>query len=626
MVFLYLSVIILTNYLAFYLKFDGKIPSNHLVAFKWGLPWILAVRGLTFIPFRLYQGLWRYSGINDLVRIIGAVLISGLVSFVWIKYFLVIQDYPSAIMAIDSALLILFLGGIRLERRISRELGKIEGDKKGILIYGAGDAGEMIVRDMKKNPSYEYKPLGFIDDDRRKKGLSIHGVPILGTRDNLDEIIEKFQPKHILMAIPSASPAQLRSIVKRIGHLPIQIKTLPSLRAIINGHVSVDQIRNLSLEDLLSRDPVNLDTKTIESYFKNKRVLVTGAGGSIGSELCRQLAFYNLDTLILYEQHENSLFYISHELNRDFPDLSFKPIVGDITNPLRLREVFIRYNPHIVLHAAAHKHVPLVEINVLEAIKNNVLGTRNVADAAADFNTEDFVLISTDKAVNPISVMGATKRVAECYVRWLNSRNMETTYSRHPAPLPPGEKGMGERRNRKRFIIVRFGNVMASNGSVIPIFIEQIRRGEPVTVTHPDARRYFMLISEAVQLILQTITISEGDELFILDMGEQLNVLEIAKTLIRLSGYVPEKDIKIKIIGLRPGEKICEELFDPSSEIIRPTHINKINMVISNDNSLWISIYEQIYELEEIMASGDHVAALKKLREIVPNYRPVSLD
>ncbi|TLY12713.1 MAG: polysaccharide biosynthesis protein, partial [Nitrospirae bacterium] len=525
-----LAFIIVANYFAFWLRFDGVIPHEDLLLFAQMLPSLILVRGAVFIPFRLYEGLWRYTSIWDLRNIIAAVTISSVLFYVLVHGLFVQTLYPRSIFIIDSVLLICLLGGIRLTRRIYRELGHIDRYKR-ILIYGAGDAGEMIVRDIKNNSVYEYEPVGFIDDDQTKLGQRIHGVKVLGTRQTLVKVIPEEKPDAVLVAIPSIQPSALRKLVKALEPFKVPIKTLPNFRELQDAKVTANQIRDLVVQDLLERAPVNLRQEPLVQLLQGQRVLVTGAGGSIGSELCRQIVACRPSAVVLLDRYENGLYSVVTELSQKSQEFAtaVHSIIGDITDVGRMNSIMAEYRPTVVFHAAAHKHVPLMELSPCEAVKNNVLGTKTVAEAALRHGVSRFIVISTDKAVNPTSVMGATKRVAELVIQSMN-------HNPHCV-----------------FAAVRFGNVLASNGSAVPHFLEQIKAGGPVTVTHPDMRRYFMLIPEAVQLVLQAASLAKGGEIFVLEMGEQIRVFDIAKNLIRLSGFSLD-EIPITFVGVRPGE------------------------------------------------------------------------
>lgn len=591
----HLAFTILANYLAFWLRFDGAIPNRETGLFLQMLPWLLTIRGLMFFPFRLYEGLWRYTGVWDLKNIILGVASSTAVFVALVRGIMGITLYPRSVFAIDGILLILFLGGIRLTGRLYRERVTVKRERR-VLIFGAGDAGEMIVRDMKNNPFYDFEPVGFVDDNPTKVGHTIHGVRVLGTRQELPAIMSTERPHEVLIAFPRAEPAQIRELVKVLEPYKVPIRTLPNLRDIVNGMVTVSQIRALSVEDLLPRVQVGLDAEPIRALVEGKRVLVTGAGGSIGSELCRQIAALNPAVLVLYERYENSLFAIVNDLVRRNGSLTLQPVIGDVTDALRLETVMAECRAHIVFHAAAHKHVPLMEQNPCEAVKNNVTGTRLVAEMAARFQAERFVLISSDKAVNPSSVMGATKRVGELLMQELGGRS------------------------QTRFLVVRFGNVLASSGSVIPLFMDQIKAGGPVTVTHPQMQRYFILISEAVQLVLHAAAMGNGGEIYVLETGEPILVVAMARTLIRLSGFVPDKEIPITFIGPRPGEKLVEELVG-MGETAEPSHVPHILRIRSAAVPQPGWLREQIVALEGMATQGDDRGVIKQLGVVVPTFR-----
>jgi FlaA1/EpsC-like NDP-sugar epimerase len=492
-------------------------------------------------------------------------------------------------------------GGSRLFIRIFREYMESQTSGKRTLIIGAGDAGEMIVRDMKHNPKFAYEPIGFIDDNRYKKGLSIHGVPIFGPRSMMGLVIEEHKPEEILISLPSASLEVIRETYEICKPYNIPIKTLPKIFDILDGKVSVSQIKSLSLEDLLEREPVRTDIKEVRDYISGKPVLVTGAGGSIGSELCRQIFKYNPSHLIMFDRYENSLFDIDYELQGRRPKAgSLKPVihtvVGDILDNDVLEHMFSKHRPSVVFHAAAHKHVPLMEKNPLEAVKNNIFGTKNILEAASRHHAENFVMVSTDKAVNPTSIMGATKRVAEFLT--MNMNGISST----------------------RYTTVRFGNVLGSNGSVVEIFKKQLKNREPLTVTHPDIKRYFMLIPEAVQLVLIAASSGKGGDLFVLDMGEQIKLTDFAENLIRLSGFIPYEDIKIEFSGLRPGEKLYEELFNDSERSVPSSH-EKLRIAIPEKIPHMSALEKHISQLKDIISNNTVKDVIPLIQQIVPNYQ-----
>jgi FlaA1/EpsC-like NDP-sugar epimerase len=464
---------------------------------------------------------------------------------------------------------------------------------KHLLIIGAGEAGEMVVGEILNHPELGCKIIGLIDDDPKKLGKSIFGVKVLGTKHDISRIVRERAVDEIIIAIPSASGVVIRDFVAHCKKAKVKFKIVPGVYEIIAGKVSINQIREVKPEDLLGRETVEVDLGEISEYVRRKRVLVTGAGGSIGSELSRQLAKFNLEELILLDHNENKLYFIEMELNRSHPFLPIFPLIGDIKDQQRLNHIFSEYRPQIVFHAAAHKHVPLMERNPIEAVKNNIFGTQNMMEAANGFKTERFILISTDKAVNPTSVMGATKRVAEMMMH--SYKGSET-----------------------KFVAVRFGNVLGSDGSVVPLFKKQIAEGGPVTVTHREAQRYFMTIKEAVQLIIQAGAMGEGGEIFFLDMGEPIKIVDLARDLITLSGLEPEVDIKIEYIGLRPGEKLVEEF--PSGGKLKRTKHKQIYLVEA-DRVEVEEFMKEVDALREFVRVSDEEKVIKLLSKIVPTYK-----
>jgi FlaA1/EpsC-like NDP-sugar epimerase/lipopolysaccharide/colanic/teichoic acid biosynthesis glycosyltransferase len=597
-VLLDVALILGANYLAFILRFDGKLSSLEIEQFQETILPLIGIRAVAFSFLGLHAGLWRYTSIYDLQSIVNGVLTSTMLFYGWVNWGMEIGNYPRSIFIIDSLLLIGFLAGVRLPSRMLREK-MIYRKRKKVLVVGAGDTGERVVREMKARPEYHCQPIGFVDDQIALMHKRIHGVKVLGTLGDLPRLVEQYKPEEVVVAVPNARPAFLRELISQLEPYHLSIKTLPDVRELLAGQSALSQIRNISIPDLLPRAPVNLAIDATREMVRGKCVLITGAGGSIGSELARQISSLKPRALILYERHENSLYTIHKELEDRGFRFPLVPIIGDITDGLRLSMVMEEHRPQILFHAAAHKHVPLVEQNPAEALKNNCIGTKITAETANKYGVEKFVQISTDKAVNPSSVMGATKRVAELIVQDI-ARNSQT-----------------------RFLTVRFGNVLGSSGSVLLRFQEQIKAGGPVTVTHPEIQRYFMLIPEAVQLVLQSATIGEQGGIYILDMGEQMRVLDLARNLIRLSGLVAGKDIPIRFVGLRPGEKLQEELVG-QGEIAVPSSLEKILQIRSTCLPEFGWFKTQMIALEAAAYLDKPGAVIDRLKAIVPTFAPMA--
>jgi len=571
------------------------------------LMFFLIIKLPVFGLFKQYRGWWRYVGISDLLGIFGASLVS---TFIIVVLWFAIGNIPAVRISLPSGLerpaegvciadmfaTVFMLGGLRIIIRLyfeefrTAEAGRL----KRFLIVGAGNAGEALLREILRMPVTQYDVIGLIDDDSVKQGTHIHGIPILGTVEQLSEICEEHKIEEIAIAMPSASPRQLRRVIQVCEGTKIRFRTVPSITDIASGKLRVSQIRDVDINDLLGREAVKLDMDLIEAFARDKTILVTGAGGSIGSEMCRQLCNFNPKLLLLIEQAENPLFYIERELCKQFVDVNIKAIICNITDKTRVEEVFEEYKPQVVIHAAAHKHVPLMELNAKEAIKNNILGTQIVADAADNYGTAKFVMISTDKAVNPTSIMGSSKRIAEMYIQDL-SRTSET-----------------------HFVTVRFGNVLGSDGSVVPIFKKQIAEGGPVTVTHPEMKRYFMTIPEASQLVLQAASMGKGGEIFVLEMGEPVKIVDLARELITLSGFRPGEDIEMVFTGPRSGEKLFEELSIEGEDMQRTMH-PKIsiwkNIPMDRDR-----LRAGINELVTIAKTQTYSEIARKIKELVPEY------
>jgi FlaA1/EpsC-like NDP-sugar epimerase len=523
---------------AYWLRFNLEaLPQDYLVSALSLLPAVWLIQGAAFWYFGLYRGVWRFASMPDLVRIVKAVVVGTATSAAAVFLLTRLQGVPRSVFVLDAVLLVLFLGGPRFAYRWLRDrrLSLAKGERT--LIVGAGRAGEMLVRDMLREAAGGFYPVAFVDDDPAKQGREIHGVRVAGGCEAIPALVQRLDIARIVIALPSANSRQLRRIVELCERAGVPFQTLPSLQDLASGKVGLRELREVRIEDLLGRDPVRLDWDAIAAQLSGRVVLVTGAGGSIGAELCRQLARLQPARLVLFEQSEYNLYTIEHELRRLYPMLALSGVLGDVTDRVAVEGAFETHRPEVVFHAAAYKHVPILEGQVRAAVRNNVFGTRLVAEVADRHGCDIFVLISTDKAVNPANVMGVTKRVAEMICEDLAGRS------------------------RTKYITVRFGNVLGSSGSVVPLFREQIARGGPVTVTHPEITRYFMTIPEACQLILQAAVQGRGGEIFVLDMGEPVKIAYLAEQMIRLSGKTPGEDIEIVYTGLRPGEKLYEELF-----------------------------------------------------------------
>jgi len=524
-------------FVALYLRFDGPIAWQLIITYNQLALLLTAVMLPLLYFYKLYHRAWAYASIQELKAIIYAISLGSLVT-TFLTYMVQVH-LPRSIIILHWAFTIIFIGGSRFAYRLfyGQGIKRIDvGPQKRTLIYGAGDAGALVVREYITHYNSSQPVVGFVDDDPKKQKLIIHGIPVLGTRADLSWIVDKYQIEEIIIAMPSVPGTVIKEILDTCKVHVANIKILPGVYQLLNGEVSLNKIRPVDIEDLLGREPVRVNIAEISQYLKGKVVLVTGAGGSIGSELCRQIAIVGPSKLVILGHGENSIHKIYMELLDTFRGLDIAVEIADVRDRDKLGRVFNRHRPNVVFHAAAHKHVPLMEAHPDEAIKTNVLGTKNVAELADLVNSDIFVLISTDKAVNPSSVMGATKRLAELIVQNIF------------------------KDSQTKFVAVRFGNVLGSNGSVVPIFKEQIAKGGPVTVTHPEMKRYFMTIPEAVQLVVQAGAMAKGGEIFVLDMGEPVKIVDLARNLITLSGFEPDKDIKIEYTGIRPGEKLFEEL------------------------------------------------------------------
>jgi FlaA1/EpsC-like NDP-sugar epimerase len=602
--------------LAFLIRFDFDIPRLRFNQWKQLFPYILIIKFIIFYWFDLYRGMWRYTSISDLFNIIKAATFSSLLVVSIIVFRTRFVGYPRSVFIIDWCLTVLLISGFRLGIRLYFEVVKEQKtwdivsrtlfgslrkqslDWKNLLIIGAGDCGEKIYREIRDNTLLRYNVVGFLDDDLAKRGMKIHAIPVVGQIEDINDIARKLSAHEALIAIPSANSQQMRRIVHLCKDSGIDFKTIPGMGELINGKVTVNSIRQVDYRDLLGRESVNLDEARIDAYLEGRDVMVTGAGGSIGSELCRQICRFRPKTVVLYERAETPLYELELELKHNYPEVGIVAQLADVRDRNQLAKTFEVSKPHAVFHAAAYKHVPMLELQPWKAIKNNIQGARNLVDISNKFKVERFVFVSTDKAVRPVNVMGATKRVAEMLVQGQNG--CETTDT--------------------RYMIVRFGNVVGSVGSVVPLFKKQIEKGGPVTVTHPEVTRYFMTIPEACQLILQAGSMGEGGEIFVLDMGTPIKINDMARDLIRLSGFEPDVDIKIEHIGLRPGEKLYEELIIEGEGIV-PTSHEKI-LVLKGKECNLDELDGKINELLYLAREQDADEIREKLQEIVPEYRP----
>lgn len=588
--------------LAYLVRFEGNIPLQNLAHLKAGLPFVVPLKLVCFFIFGLYRGMWRYTSLADIRNLLKATASSSIIIILTILLLYHFQNYSRSVYIIDFVFTFLLVGGVRAAIRMF-----FAGDysfprvfKRGrnpstrrLLIIGAGGAGEKVLREIVERSLIDIEPVGFIDDDPVKRGKTIHGIPILGRTDDISRIKTEFD--EILIAIPSVRGEAMRRIVDRCKETGKTFRTVPGIWELIEGRVSVRSIRKVRLEDLLDREEIHLDEEEIRQYIRNKRVLITGAGGSIGSELVRHVGRFQPQALALLDFSEANLFQIEGECRQRFGFIPISGFLVDVKDRKSVGRAFQEFGPDVVFHAAAYKHVPMQELHPWEAVFNNILGTRNLVDATLENQAERFVLVSTDKAVRPSNVMGATKRVAEMLVECINGDAAEA-----------------------RFMAVRFGNVLWSSGSAIPMFQKQISRGMPVTVTHPEITRYFMSIPEAAQLILQAGAMGRGGEIFILDMGRPMRIVDLARDLIRLSGLEPGRDIPIQFIGLRPGEKLYEELITEGEGIVATEH-EKILVLCGKSNNRE-SLNIKINELLAVADSYDAVAIKKKLQEIVPEY------
>ncbi|QZY55564.1 nucleoside-diphosphate sugar epimerase/dehydratase [Crassaminicella profunda] len=590
--------------LAFLLRFDGNFihgaqSAGYFNVYVQNILTFTLIKLIIFYFFGMYNSLWKYASIEELIQVITTSFVAATATLTYT--FLMQHHLPRSIYILTFMLDIILIGGIRFSYRAARRIRNngVGSNKnfKRVMIIGAGQAGALVIKELKNHEELNSIPVAVIDDDDEKLHRKINGVPVLGDRYHIRKIAERKKIDEIIIAIPSSSRKEIKEILEECSKTKCKLKMVPGIYELIDGQVSIQKIRDVDIEDLLGRDSVKVDLEQISGYVQNKTVLITGGGGSIGSELCRQIATFNPEKLLIVDIYENNAYDIQNELIRNYPELDLEVLIASVRDRKRMEEIFSKYKPNVVFHAAAHKHVPLMETSPQEAIKNNVFGTLNVAECADRYGVEKFVLISTDKAVNPTNVMGATKRITEMIVQCMS------------------------RKSKTEFVAVRFGNVLGSNGSVIPLFRKQIAKGGPVTVTHAEVTRFFMTIPEAAQLVIQAGAMAKGGEIFVLDMGEPVKIIDLAENLIRLSGFEPYVDIDIEITGLRPGEKLYEELL-MDEEGLKETRHNKIfiGQPIFMDYKVLITELNRLREI--IIGDGEDIKDY--IEHMVPTYTRTS--
>jgi FlaA1/EpsC-like NDP-sugar epimerase len=596
---LHLVIFFFAYSLAYVARFDFTIPLPYVSNMWKTIPVLLVAKALGFLAFGLFYGWWRYVSIRDIFPItagctLGSLIFATAVFGIWEAHYV-----PWSIYFLDWVNTLMIVLGVRFMVRAGREaLGRKRGENdRRVLVVGAGSAGQMIVREIRENPGLGMTEVGFVDDDNAKQRTRIDGLRVMGGHSDIPKLCEKHRIDEIIIAIPSAPPSHLRHIFDLCKDVKARARILPGVGDLIDGKVSIRTLRNVDLEDLLGRDSVAIDTELLRRHITGRTVMVTGAAGSIGSELCRQIAQMSPELLVLFEIAESPLFYLEMEMRQKFPTVGLVPVIGDVRDRGRVGEIICAHRPAIIFHAAAYKHVPMMEIHPAEAVKTNVLGTRIVAEAAAKFGVDRFVLVSTDKAVRPTNVMGATKRVAELVIHNIASREKPTV-----------------------FVAVRFGNVLDSVGSVIPIFRKQLVTTGKLTVTHAEASRYFMLIPEAAGLILQAGAMGKGGEVFVLDMGDPVKIVDLAKNLIRLSGKELGVDAEIVFTGLRPGEKLHEELIIEGEDVSGTTHPKVMKLIGSE--KMPPSWSKRLEELIMCAITGERCGVVERLDALVKGYRP----
>jgi FlaA1/EpsC-like NDP-sugar epimerase len=568
----------------------------------WLMGTALLIKPMVYFLFGLYRRLWIYASIQEMKIIAFAVTTASIVvSLVMVAMFMqgFFIGFPRSVLIIDWLLSLAFVGGLRFSMRLIAENRRMStitaqaGQGSRVLVVGAGDAGALVAKELQKNPQLRKNPVGFLDDNPSKQNNQIHGIPIVGKTASIVQSIEQYDIDEVIIAIPSAPGSVIRQVTNACRIKGVKSSTMPGLYELLGGKVSINRLREVEITDLLRREPSVTDTKLVGGSIRGKTILVTGAGGSIGQELCKQIARWGPKALVLLGHGENSIFSSMLEMQEIFPDVTIHPVIADIRNFSRISSIFREFHPNVIFHTAAHKHVPLMELNPADAVTNNIIGTRCLVEAAIKHKVEKFVLISSDKAIRPVNIMGATKRVAEMIV--LNAAN----------------------RHNQIFSVVRFGNVLGSRGSVVPLFKHQIAKGGPVTITHPDMKRYFMTIPEAVNLVLQASAMGKGGELFMLNMGEQVRILDLAEDLIRLSGLEPGRDIEIVITGIRRGEKLSEDLWDEGC-VTRSTENPDIYRVEEETQLSGDALMESIEELARLADEGDSNTIIKLLDELIP--------
>ena len=581
-------------YLAYWLRFNlGDIPDNSLQVATLMLPVVIVCQSFSYVVFGLYRGIWRFASLYDFIRIGKSVYVGALIATLVIFFITGMKLVPRSVIPLYIILLFFLLGGNRALYRSLKDRRMRAGSGKRTLIIGGGESAQMLVRDMLQHSQGEYLPVGMIDDNPDKLNREIHGIKVQGVFEDIPDVVRKQDADLIVIAIPSLSSERMQRLVAICESANTSFKTLPKLGDLISGQVTVNAIQEVSIEDLLGREKIELDLDMMRAGLSGKVIMVTGGGGSIGTELCRQIADFMPGKLIIYERSEFNLYRIQQELEKKYPQVNLVTVLGDVCDRQAVENILGQYRPDLIFHAAAYKHVPLLQAHPAQAVKNNIIGTRIVAEAAGKFHCDKFVFISTDKAVNPANILGATKRAGEIYCEGMNT--VSST----------------------RFITARFGNVLGSDGSVVPLFREQIRAGGPLTVTHPEITRYFMTIREACQLILQASVVEQEGGIFVLDMGDPVAIGYLAEQMIRLSGKEPGKDIEIQYVGLRPGEKLYEELFYGSEEK-EQTRNDKVFRA-KHAPIDWNKVKQAVSHLEQALADADDDRIKRILAEFVPH-------